>query len=112
MKTILETPAETTEIGKMGVEWLPVPRSGNITLALTPKEAARALGLKEATLADWRRTNYGPAFVRLGKLNGRILYKVSDLEAFLDARRVETDPNARRRPKAEHKAPSGETTSR
>jgi hypothetical protein len=39
--------------------------------------------------------------VRLGAKHGRVLYKVADLEAFLDDNRVETNTRGRREPKAE-----------
>ena len=39
------------------------------------------------TLAIWRHENRGPAFTRFGN---RILYKGSDLNAWLDSHRVQT----------------------
>jgi hypothetical protein len=53
-------------------------------------EAARFLGLKRQTLANWRGGVKGPKYVKLG---GRILYKISDLEDFVN--RNTHDPEAR-----------------
>lgn len=40
-----------------------------------------------AVMAQWRHRGEGPAYVKLG---GRVLYLGSDLNAYLDSRRVET----------------------
>jgi len=54
---------------------------------LTPKEAGQYLGGSEpiatSTLARWRYTGSGPRFAKVG---GLIRYKVSDLQAWLEAR--------------------------
>jgi predicted DNA-binding transcriptional regulator AlpA len=52
-------------------------------------EAARILGLKRQTLANWRGKMKGPKYVKLG---GRIVYKISDLEDFLNRNTI--DPEA------------------
>lgn len=58
-------------------------------LALTPAEAADAIGLRPRTLAEWRRVGDGHSFVRIG---GRVVrYLASDLNAWLaDNRRRST----------------------
>ena len=38
-------------------------------------------------MAQWRHHGTGPAYIKLG---GRVLYRGGDLNAFLEARRVET----------------------
>ena len=48
------------------------------------KEAARMLGLSASTLAKMRMRGEGPAFVRVS--SRCVLYRVSDIEAWLDAR--------------------------
>lgn len=48
------------------------------------------LGVSPRTLANWRTQGIGPAFVRVGKVHSRTLYRVDDLRAWLDANRVET----------------------
>ena len=40
------------------------------------------LGLSRGTLANWRAEGRGPRYIKSGK---QILYRVSDLEAWLDA---------------------------
>jgi len=51
---------------------------------LSPKEAAKKLGVTEQTLAVWRCTGrYGIQFVKVGRL---VKYRDSVLEAFLDDR--------------------------
>lgn len=73
----------------------------HISLSITPDEAAEALGVSTVTLTEWRKRGIGPAFVRVGAKRGRVLYKVADLEAFLDDNRVETNTRGRREPKTE-----------
>ena len=56
---------------------------------LTPQDAAECLGLTPRGLRQWRRRNYGPAYYRgLGK---QILYRQSDLDSFIESRRVEPE---------------------
>jgi predicted DNA-binding transcriptional regulator AlpA len=46
------------------------------------REAAKFLGLAEATLAEWRMKGEGPQFVKGGPKN--VLYRVGDLRAWVD----------------------------
>lgn len=57
---------------------------------LDEREAAAFLRQAPTTLRQWRHLGKGPAFSRVGK---RALYRRSDLEAYVDERRV--DPAAR-----------------
>lgn len=50
---------------------------------LSTKEAARLVLLSHRTLEEWRLTGFGPPFIKAGR---RVLYKVSDLLAWLDGR--------------------------
>lgn len=50
-------------------------------LAVTPAVAAKMLGRSYGTLANWRSTGTGPRYARNGQA---ILYRVADLEAWLD----------------------------
>lgn len=50
----------------------------------------RALGA-EQTLARWRHEGRGPAFIKSGS---RVLYRGSDVLAWLESRRVKTDEAA------------------
>lgn len=47
----------------------------------TPREAAVFLRTNDRTLERWRTTGTGPAFVKLG---GRVFYRLSVLEAFVE----------------------------
>lgn len=52
---------------------------------LNAKHTARHLCITEGTLAKWRLSGAGPRFIRIGR---RIAYDASDLNEWLDARRV------------------------
>lgn len=56
---------------------------------LTAKEVAELYSIPDQTLANWRSKDYGPPFV---KMRHRVLYKVKDLENWLDARTIKTRP--------------------
>jgi hypothetical protein len=57
--------------------------------AVSEQEAAsQFLGVSAATLRAWRSQGRGPRFARLGR---RVVYLITDLEAFLAANRVETE---------------------
>ena len=47
----------------------------------TPATAAK-VGLQKNTLEIWRTKGIGPRFVKVGR---RVMYRVSDIEAYLDA---------------------------
>lgn len=51
-------------------------------LSVKPTTAAEMLGLSRGTLANWRTEGRGPRYIKSGK---HILYRVSNLEAWLDA---------------------------
>ncbi|MGP4054132.1 helix-turn-helix transcriptional regulator [Mycobacterium sp. 4D054] len=50
--------------------------------------AAKYVRMSPETLKVWRRTNTGPAFIRVA--SNRVRYRVSDLDAWLDGLRVTT----------------------
>ncbi|MCO6413528.1 MAG: helix-turn-helix domain-containing protein [Thiogranum sp.] len=52
---------------------------------LDRREAAEYLGVSPNTLTCWASEKKGPPFYKPGK---RCLYKVEDLDAFLESRRV------------------------
>ena len=63
-------------------------------VTLTPEEAAYVLGRSVATLARWRVTGEGPAFVR--PKPRLVRYRLADIEAFLGAPvRSTTEADAR-----------------
>jgi len=55
-------------------------------IAVRDHDAAALIGVSTASLRSWRSQGRGPAYIRAGR---RIVYRVSDLEAFLGANRVE-----------------------
>lgn len=57
---------------------------------LTPKQVQAEYGFKVSTLANWRWANIGPEFVKTEGRSGRIKYKRSAIEAWLDAQTVRT----------------------
>ena len=59
-------------------------------LAVSANEAAAMLGVSSRTLANWRALGIGPAFVRVGRVHSRTLYRIDDLNTWLDNNRVET----------------------
>lgn len=65
-------------------------------------EAAQMLGINPRTLANWRAQGRGPAYVRLGKSRSPVLYRVGDIESWLESRlvgsgkRANTSGSARR----------------
>jgi hypothetical protein len=55
-------------------------------LVIDEDAAAGLLGVSPRTLQRWRQEGEGPAFVRIGK---RRMYRPGDLEAFVEAGRVQ-----------------------
>lgn len=64
-------------------------------LSVNATEAAAMLGVSPRTLANWRTQGIGPAFIRIGAVHSRTLYRLDDLQAWLDANRVETSGGQR-----------------
>ena len=64
-------------------------------LSVSANEAAAMLGVRSRTLANWRTLGIGPAFVRVGAVHSRTLYRVDDLNTWLDNNRVETSGGQR-----------------
>lgn len=61
-----------------------IPNSTRPAPLLSEEEAAKLLGMKKQTLANWRTNGVGPKFVKVG---GRsIRYKLSELLAFIEDR--------------------------
>lgn len=56
-------------------------------LALTPKEAAEALGIPEKTLSNWRYLRVGPPYVKAG---GHIRYPINRLREWMTDHEVMT----------------------
>ena len=60
-----------------------LPTSDAGVCHLKQKALARRWDLSTRTLERWRRTGSGPVFL---KLNGRVIYRLKDVEAFEQAR--------------------------
>jgi hypothetical protein len=60
----------------------------------TPADFEAHLGVPPATQAQWRSRRVGPPFLRL--CGGRVLYRVADVEAWLDRCAVPTAPSIAR----------------
>ena len=66
----------------------------NDVLTLTTRQAAERLGLAPSTLAKLRINGNGPTYCKLGR---RVVYRVADLEEWLQSRttRDTSDADAR-----------------
>ena len=66
----------------------------NVTKVVTTVEAARVLGLSDSTLAKMRLNGNGPIYCKLGR---RVVYRLTDLEQWLQSRtaRDTSDADAR-----------------
>ena len=56
---------------------------------LTTSELAVLIGKNERTLANWRCARTGPKYVKLGST---VRYRVNDVEDWIAAQRIETEP--------------------
>ncbi|MFD3427665.1 helix-turn-helix transcriptional regulator [Nocardia fluminea] len=67
----------------------PLPVDPGYKRWLTRKEAADYMGVHPRTLANWAATGHGP---RYSKPSGKsCMYRLADLDAYLQARIVHTD---------------------
>ncbi|MBK5960261.1 hypothetical protein CCR97_18940 [Rhodoplanes elegans] len=71
---------------------------------LPPAEAAAYTRRSVNTLAGWRSTGAGPTFCKLG---GRIYYRRTDLDAWIESCRVTSTAEARALPKPSVKPARG-----
>lgn len=53
-------------------------------------EAALFLGVARQTMANWRSQRRGPAYLKLGR---RVVYRLSDLEDFIQSCRIDPQGN-------------------
>lgn len=56
---------------------------------LTTDEAATYLGFSKGTLSNWRIQRKGPPYSRSQGAGGAVRYRLSDLDAWMSARRAE-----------------------
>jgi Helix-turn-helix domain len=85
-----------------GVFWVCKEEEMDGIELLTQQQAASRLLMKPGTLAKWRVRRRGPRFCRFG---GKIRYRLSDIEAFIQAGVVDPSqqkarPTRRRKEKA------------
>ena len=58
-------------------------------LAVDTHQASAVIGVDRRTLANWRSLGRGPRYVKLGEgASAPVLYRVADLEAWLEANLV------------------------
>lgn len=57
-----------------------------VSILLSSSEAAQRLNLRPQSLRRWRLVGCGPPYIRLGGPQGRVAYRVSDIEKWLDDR--------------------------
>lgn len=60
-------------------------------IAVTNGAAARMLGISPRTLSNWRVQGRGPKYIKVGPHRSPVLYRVCDIEAWLDSHLVEGD---------------------
>ena len=53
---------------------------------LTSKQAAEYLGITSRTLTNWRYRGTGPKFIRTGAAHSRVLYRLRELDLWLEER--------------------------
>lgn len=68
---------------------------------ITSAEAANLLGISPRTLSNWRVRGRGPAYVRVGKKRSPVLYRICDIEEWINSHLVgsasrKTSASARR----------------
>lgn len=64
-------------------------------ILVSSEEAARIIGIAPKTLVNWRNRGKGPAYVRLGEKHSPVMYRVRDLESWIDSRVVGAGKGAR-----------------
>ena len=58
----------------------------SINPLLSPSEAARILGVSVQTLANWRASRRYPlTYIKVG---GRVMYRMEDVEAFIESQAI------------------------
>lgn len=56
-------------------------------LLLTTSKAAARIGMTKQALSYWRQKGTGPRYIKVGM--SRILYRVRDLDAYIESRTVD-----------------------
>lgn len=55
-------------------------------LLLTTSKAAERIGMTKQALSYWRKKGTGPRYIKVGM--SRVLYRVSDLDEYIESRTV------------------------
>lgn len=66
-------------------EVVPVPTKTK-PLALSCEAAAEMIGVHKKTLQNWRTQGIGPAYLRIGSVGSRVIYRLDDLEDWINSR--------------------------
>jgi len=61
-----------------------------MSTVVTSREAAQLLRIEPQTLRCWRLKGTGPRFIRFGAKKGRVVYDLSDIEAWLAGRKFQS----------------------
>lgn len=69
--------------------------SSTAPILVSSEEAARIIGIAPKTLVNWRNRGKGPAYVRLGEKHSPVMYRIRDLESWIDSRVVGAGKGAR-----------------
>lgn len=74
---------------------------------LSTTEAAEFIGVSINTLAIWRYRGHGPTYYKVGDHpGGAVIYRTSDISAFLKAAGVQPGKKKKTPPKKKHRRPS------
>lgn len=58
---------------------------------LSAKKTADYLGVSPRTLSNWRHRGIGPKYVRTGAVKSPVLYRVRDIDEWIEAREAVTE---------------------
>ena len=58
--------------------------AGKTTVLLDTRQAAKHLDQRPANLEKWRFRGKGPKFLRMGGMRGKVRYRLSDLQEYLE----------------------------
>jgi hypothetical protein len=64
----------------------------DMSISITPDQAVERYGINRGTLANLRLAKKGPSYLKVGR---KVLYKVSDFEAWLFREKVQTTESIR-----------------
>ncbi len=80
-----QVPGGSEPFAKARVDWQSVLHQFTERKTVKEGEAGRYLGISVSQLRHWRSCGGGPSFVKVGRA---VLYRISDLESFLQKNTV------------------------